>query len=94
MFYPGYPYTHHLSDGDFAVPHNLSRSGDVAGLAGSNIYYHISGQYDNVYPDVMVKDNTRVVPVDKDDDPLTYIIYTDGSDSKIKVLPFQPGPLT
>ncbi|HHU95706.1 MAG: hypothetical protein QM237_05125 [Bacteroidota bacterium] len=94
VFYPGYPYTHHLSDGDFAVPHNLSRSGDVAGLAGSNIYYHISGQYDNVYPDVMVKDNTRVVPVDKDDDPLTYIIYTDGSDSKIKVLPFQPGPLT
>jgi hypothetical protein len=85
-----YPYTHHLSDGDFAVPHNLSRSSDVAGLAGSNIYYHISGLSNNVFPDVMVKNNTRVAPVKKDDDGYmyAYIVYTDASDSNIKALQF------
>ncbi len=92
-----WPYTRDLPDSDNAVPHNLSRSGDVAGLVGSDIYYWfwLLGQQGNGYPDVMVKDNTRVAPVTKDDDPSSFIIYTDGSDSRIKVLSFQQeGPLT
>ena len=93
-----WPYTHDLPYSDNTVPHNLSRSGDVAGLVGSDIYYWfwLLGHQGTGYPDVMVKDNTRVAPVDKYDDPSSYIIYTDGSDSRIKVLSFQPegGPLT
>jgi len=91
-------YTRDLPYSDNVVPHNLSRSGDVAGLVGSDIYYWfwLLGHQGTGYPDVMVKDNTRVAPVDKYDDPSSYIIYTDGSDSRIKVLSFQPegGPLT
>jgi hypothetical protein len=90
-------YTHDLPYSDNAVPHNLSRSGDVAGLVGSDIYYWfwLLGHQGTGYPDVMVKDNTRVAPVNKDGDSSSYIIYTNSSDSRIKVLPFQQeGPLT
>ena len=80
------------------IPHSLSPRSEVAGLSGTNLFvkYHDGGSgYETVYHYITVKNNTRVVVVNKDNDyDYAYVFYTDDTDSKIKVKQIETRPAT
>jgi hypothetical protein len=72
------------------VPHGLSRWGyEVAGLSGSNLfvkYLYQAEPVEEVFSEITVKANTRVAAVIKGDvDYYVFLVYTDSTDSIIKV---------
>ncbi len=78
-------------------PHTLSRLGEVAGLAGSNklfAKYLVGGiSTETVYSDITVKSSTKVAAVNKvDTADRVYAVYTDNTDSVIKVKEITTSP--
>lgn len=89
-----YPYNFETSG---IVPHGLSRWGyEVAGLSGSNLFVKYLYQADpreEVFSDITVKANTQVAAVIKGDVYYyVFLVYTDSTDSIIKVLGVETPP--
>jgi hypothetical protein len=69
-----------------AVPYSLSHNLEIAGLSGSNNLFYKYSNTEGSYTDITVKTNTEVAAVNKGNTANKfYAVYTDYTDSRIKV---------